>query len=159
MTAASSGNIDSDYYDWIHRQARALREHRPRFLDWENLAEELDAMGRSEESALESQLERVLAHLLKWSYQPTRRSGSWEASIENGRDLIERQLKKSPSLKHKLSEMFEAAYPLARRNAGADMGLDKRQWEERFPDRCPWGVDEVMDHSFWPEAAELSRRA
>lgn len=151
---APSANIDSDYYDWIRRQAQALREHRPAFLDWENLAEELDAMRRSEESALESQLERVLAHLLKWAYQPNRRSGSWEASIENGRDLIERQLKKSPSLQRKLAEMFEAAYPLARRSAGADIGLDKRQWEKRFPDQCSWTLNQVMDHNFWPDAAE-----
>lgn len=60
-------------------------------------------MGRSEESALESQLERVLAHLLEWAYQPNPRNGGWEASIENGRYLIARRLKKSPSLKHKLN--------------------------------------------------------
>jgi hypothetical protein len=94
----------------------------------------------------------VLAHLLKWAYQPHRRSGSWEASIENGRDLIERHLKKSPSLKNKLNEMFQAVYPLARRTAGADIGLDKRRWEKLFPDRCSWTLDEVMDHNFWPEA-------
>lgn len=154
MIAEFSGNIESDYYDWIRRQASMLREHRPPFLDWKNLAEELDAIGRSEESALESQLERVLAHLLKWACQPNHRSGSWEALIENGRDLIQRQLKKSSSHKHKLSEMFEAAYPLARRTAGGDIGLDKRQWEERFPDRCTWRLDEVMNHNFRPEAAD-----
>jgi hypothetical protein len=157
VMSVTPASIDSDHYAWILQQSRALRTHQPAILDWKNLAEELDAMARYQERALESQLRRVVAHLLKWAYQPNRRSGSWEASIENGRDDVAQQLEDSPSLKSRLNDILEFAYRRARRTAGADMGLDKRAWEKRLPDRCPWTLEQVQDQDFWPEPADDSQ--
>ena len=81
--------IDDDFYGWLLEQASALRRLRPDLLDWRNLAEELEAMGRSEENALISHLVVLLKQLLKWRYQANKRTGSWEASIENSRDDID----------------------------------------------------------------------
>jgi hypothetical protein len=75
-----------DFYGWLLDQASALQRLRPDSLDWQNLAEELEAMGRSEENALESYLVVLLKHLLKCRYQPGKITGSWEASIENSRE-------------------------------------------------------------------------
>jgi Domain of unknown function DUF29 len=47
-----SQNPEVDYYDWLKRQAQVLRSKRPSFLDWENLAEELEAMGARERREL-----------------------------------------------------------------------------------------------------------
>ena len=147
---------ERDYYAWLRQQSKVLREHQPAFLDWRNLAEELEAMARSEERGLGSQPERLLVHLLKWAYQPDERSGSWEASIDNARDAIEECLEVSPSLAGKLAGLTERAYRRARRTAGAEMGLDKRQWSRLLPEACPWSVDRVRDARFWPAAASRS---
>src|SRR5437764_4770786 len=88
-------SIDADFRGWLYDQAALLRRLRPGALDWRNLAEELEAMGRSEENALESYLAVLLKHLLKWRYQPNKRTGNWEASIENSRDRINRLLERS----------------------------------------------------------------
>ena len=74
--------IEDDFYGWLLGQASILRKQRYGTLDWSNLAEELEAMGRSEENSLESYLVRLLKHLLKYRYQHGKITGSWEASIE-----------------------------------------------------------------------------
>jgi hypothetical protein len=93
---------EKDFMAWLLDQAAALRLRHHQAIDCDDLAEELEAMARSEEHGLESFLEVLLVHLLKWAYQPERRSGSWEASIENARDRIAARLQRSPSLKPKL---------------------------------------------------------
>ena len=87
--AKERGLYERDYYGWIQRNVRAIREDRLKDVDWANVAEELEDMGKSEQRALRSQLARLLAHLLKWSHQPERwRSSehSWRATIEHARD-------------------------------------------------------------------------
>jgi len=153
QAAREAHDVERDYYGWLRQQARALREHQPAFLDWRNLAEELDAMTRSEERGLGTQLERLPVHLLKWAYQPEKRSGSWEASIENARDAIEECLEGSPSLASRLGALAERAYRRARRTAGAEMGLDKREWSRLLPEACPWSHERIRDTRFWPAAA------
>ena len=150
MKALSEADFERDYYDWLRRQAVSLRYHKPAFLDWANLAEELEAMARNEENALASFIERLLVHLLKWAYTPRKRSGSWEASIANSRDEIADRLNQSPALKHKLGELFERAYVRARRTAGAEMKLRKHEWEAKIPAACPWPLARVLDPDFWP---------
>ena len=61
LEPAPAASIDVDFYAWLHDQASALRRLRPGALDWKNLAEELEAMGRSEESTLESHLTRAFS--------------------------------------------------------------------------------------------------
>jgi len=146
-------SIDADFYGWLHDQASVLRRLRPSALDWRNLAEELEAMGRSEENALESYLIVLLKHLLKWRYQPMKRTGSWEASIENSRDHIDDLLKRSPSLKSKIDQVFNVAYRHARREAGAEMDLNKAQWEQSLPVSCEWTLETVRNDAFWPKSA------
>ena len=70
-----------DYYTWALEQARALRTRRGEALDWENLAEEMEGLALSEERELESRLEVLLVHLLKWRYQTKKRSRSWQLTI------------------------------------------------------------------------------
>jgi hypothetical protein len=82
--------IDADFYGWLHDQASTLRHLRPRALDWQNLAEELEAMSRSEENALESYLVALLLNPTQDSYNdflaarlcviPARVSGAREES-------------------------------------------------------------------------------
>ncbi|HJU10872.1 MAG TPA: DUF29 domain-containing protein, partial [Candidatus Binataceae bacterium] len=93
---------ERDYYTWILEQQRALYERRVEDLDWMNLAEEVGDLGRSEARGLRSQMARLLAHLLKWQLQPSRRTNSWRASIRGARDRIRELLDESPGLKSRL---------------------------------------------------------
>jgi len=144
--------IERDYYGWLWRQAELLRRAEPHYLDWTNLAEELEGMARNEERSLGSFIERLLVHLLKWAYTPIKRSNSWEVSIENSRDEIEDAFERSPSLKNKLDGIFLRAYTRARRTAAMQMRLSKEGRESKLPAVCPWSSELVLSHDFWDEA-------
>jgi Domain of unknown function DUF29 len=70
---------DIDYFLWSEHQAALLRQGKLTLLDIENLAGEIESLGRSDRRALMSQVQRRLVHLLKWQFQPGRRSVSWES--------------------------------------------------------------------------------
>ena len=93
-----------DFYGWAQEQAKLLREHRLNELDLENLLEEVESMGKSEKRELESRLEVLLTHLLKWHYQPNFQGKSWELTIRGQRAKSIRHLKENPSLKGQLAE-------------------------------------------------------
>jgi hypothetical protein len=101
---------EHDYYTWTGTQAQALREHKVSELDWENLAEAVEDLGKAERHRLESHLESLLKYLLKWTYQPRRRSRSWIKSIREHRFRIHRVLRDNPGLKAELPEIFADAY-------------------------------------------------
>src|SRR6478672_4246884 len=84
---------EGDFYAWTQDQGRRLREVRPSSIDWENVAEEIESLGRSEKRSIESNLSAILLHLLKWHYQPSGRNNSWRASIAEHRRRIGREIK------------------------------------------------------------------
>ncbi|RKT43772.1 DUF29 domain-containing protein [Thiocapsa rosea] len=137
---------EQDLVAWAFANARLLREGRFDSLDVENIAEELEDMGRSEKRALASHLRVLLLHLLKWQEQPARRSPSWRRSIRNARQEIEEIVAESPSLAQRLPEMIEQAYPKALESAIDETGLPS----SNFPPRCPYRQDELLNSTFWP---------
>jgi Domain of unknown function DUF29 len=153
-----SQNPEVDYYDWLKRQAQVLRSKRPSFLDWENLAEELEAMGARERRELISHLRILLAHLLKWTYQSSRRGEtSWKRSIVLARQEIAALLADSPSLKTVLSVCLVKGYTDARRLAGTEMKLERTGWQRLFPDACPWTLSELLDPDYLPQQPKHGR--
>ena len=135
-----------DFYGWTQEQAKLLREHRIEELDLENLLEEIESMGKSEKRELESRLELLLMHLLKWYYQPNFQGKSWELTIREQRAKSARHLMENPSLKGKLNEVFEYAYEDARMWAARETGLSL----DTFPESCPWAFEQVIDPAFFP---------
>jgi hypothetical protein len=125
-TPSDGGNVayDDDAYGWAIGQAAHLRTGRIDLLDWDNLAEELEAMARSEYRALESALRVLLMHLLKWDAQPAFRSKSWLLTVEEQHDQYQRRLDDNPSLKQHLETIRANAHKSARRLAAAETGLD-----------------------------------
>jgi Domain of unknown function DUF29 len=89
---------DTDFDAWAQQQAAALRAKAWNQLDIEHLAEEVEELRKTERNALRSQLRRLASHLLKWHYQPEKRSESWQATIRDARGLLEDGLETSPSL-------------------------------------------------------------
>jgi hypothetical protein len=148
---ASAARVDlyeHDYYTWAMEQGRALRARNTETLDWENLAEEVESLGRGEARELESRLEVLLLHLLKWRYQPKKRSSSWRLTIRVQRQRVSQVMSENPGLKTKLGENLSAAYDLARLLAAGETGLDERI----FPPTSPWSFEQITDGEFWPNS-------
>ncbi len=139
---------DTDYYAWANEQAALLRSGQLSAADIENIAEEIESMGKGEKRELVNRLTVLLLHLLKWQYQSDRRCASWEVTIRNQRRALSRHLKDNPSLKPKVPEAVEDAYGDARGDAYAETGL----LETTFPATCPWSFEQMMDNGFWPES-------
>jgi hypothetical protein len=140
---------DQDFYAWTQEQAVLLRAKKWRELDYGNLAEELEALGKRDRRELEHRLEVLLMHLLKWRYQPERRerSRSWRSTIREQRRRLTRLLQDSPSLRSEASALLDDGYPYARGKA-----LDEtRLPPETLPSTCPWTAVQVLDDEFWPE--------
>ncbi|MGH8643065.1 MAG: DUF29 domain-containing protein [Gammaproteobacteria bacterium] len=138
---------DRDFYTWATETAQAIRGGSFTAVDWESVAEELEDMGRSEQRQLESRLDVLLAHLLKWRYIPEPTANkSWALTIEEQRRRTRRLLNQSPGLKQVLEEAFAEAYGDARLQAARDCAVDKNA----FPEPCPWAFDQIMDDRFCP---------
>jgi Domain of unknown function DUF29 len=141
---------DRDFYRWTIEQATVLRNRRRELealgVDWTNMAEELEALGRNDKRELRRRLTVLLMHLLKWQYQPLHQSPSWRLTIAEQRDAIDELLKESSSLKLLLDEILKNAYRSARRGSALETGLA----ENTFPLACPWTSDEVFQNSFLP---------
>jgi hypothetical protein len=137
-------SYESDLYAWTKEQVDALRRRATNEIDFDNLAEEIEALGRSERREVASRLEILLLHLLKWKYQPEWQSPSWRASIRDARVELERVLEDNPSLHALPAEKLNKAYANARSKALDETGL------YRLPESCPWRIEEILDHGFLP---------
>jgi hypothetical protein len=141
---------ETDFYQWTQTQAAALRQKDVAALDLDNLAEEIESLGRSDRRAITHQLERLLLHLLKWIYQPqerARRGRSWRGSVRQARQAIAELIEESPSLHDLPAERLPRAYARARGQAMDQTGLPLAT----FPEACPWTPEQALDEAFWPE--------
>lgn len=139
-------DYDHDFYAWAFEQAARLRNGCWTELDVENIAEELESLGRSEKRELRSRLSVLLTHLLKWQYQPGLRSKSWEITIEIQRQDTVDHLDENPSLKAQLDETVNRAYQRAVLDACKQTGLVK----SAFPAQCPYKLDDILRIDYLP---------
>ncbi|MDG4555005.1 MAG: DUF29 domain-containing protein [Candidatus Competibacter sp.] len=139
---------ETDFYQWTQQQAALMRqgEFNRVDLDIENIAEEIESMGRRDRYALRSYLHNILMHLLKWWYQPERRGTSWRLSIKNGRHQIDILVEDSPSLQGKIPDLVAKEYTQARENAALETGLSLAT----FPELCPFTVEQITG-DYWPD--------
>jgi hypothetical protein len=129
----ASPDYDADGYGWAMAQGRLLRERQVDAIDWDNVAEEIETMGRSEFDSVESALRVALMHILKWEHQPMLRSRSWAASVTVQLRHFDRRLRKNPGLKSQLNRMLDDAYSDAREDAAAETGLSLSIFPETPP--------------------------
>lgn len=137
---------ESDFYAWANQQAALLRAGNLSAADIEHIAEEIESMGKTEKRELVNRLAVLLLHLLKWQFQPKRRSASWEATIIVQRHDLADHLADNPSLKAQLPAAISRAYSNAAPLAVGETGLPRTT----FPTACPWSFDQIMDEGFWP---------
>ena len=138
---------EQDYYAWTIEQAQLLRAGALSAIDAANIADEIESMGHSDRRELQSRLVALTMHLLKWRFQPSARSRSWSATIEEQRLQIENILSESPSLQPLAGSMLPQAYAIARERAIAETGLA----DDMFPATCPFTLDEALSRSFLPK--------
>ncbi len=138
---------DADRYAWAEQQAGLLRAGRLSELDFDYLAEEMDSIMGDERRELVKRFRVLIAHLLKWRYQPEARSNSWRSTIRCQRDDIADVLSGSPSLRPTVPEKIAAAYPKAVALASDETGKPRAA----FPRECPFTPAELLDDEFWPD--------
>jgi hypothetical protein len=138
---------EQDLYLWIEQAMNLLRERNLAELDIDNLIEEIADMGSNQKHAIESNLEIVLMHLLKYKYQPDKRSNSWRYTLLEHRRRLQKAFKTSPSLKRHFLEEFTEAYETARELASAETGLDIHL----FPLDSPFTPEKTLDKGYLPE--------
>jgi hypothetical protein len=139
-----NARYDLDFYAWANEQAALLRAGDLSRADAENIAEELERLGRTEKREFVSRLTTLLSLLLKLRSQPGRQSPSWKEAIVSARGQLLEHLDDNPSLKDKLPEAIASAFRNARRTALEEAGLD----DGVFPVACPWSFDRMMDERF-----------
>ncbi|WP_071454526.1 DUF29 domain-containing protein [Gloeomargarita lithophora] len=137
-----------DFNAWIHQTAELLRARRWHEIDVLNLIAEVEDLGKSERRGIASQLTRLLLHLLKWQYQPQRRSDSWLDSITDARTQIELAIEDSPSLRNYPTEQLAESYQRARRQAAQQMAREILA----FPEVCPYSLERVLAENWLPES-------
>jgi len=138
-------DYDRDLNAWSSAQADALRRRATNEIDYENIAQEIEAVGQSQRDQIESRLENLLIHLLKWYYQPEKQSNSWLASIDEARKRIKRVLVKNPSLKTYPSECLADVYQCAIRSK-----VIRHLELLHLPNECKWSITEILDDEFFP---------
>lgn len=116
---------EQDFFLWTKEQAAALRRAKNSNLplDWENLAEEIESLGKSDRRELTSQIRRILRHLIKLeaSGATPPRAGS-RATIIDARSEVEEVLRDSPSLRRELDRLIAEQTTVAAKLAAADLG-------------------------------------
>ncbi|AEH85044.1 DUF29 domain-containing protein [Mesorhizobium opportunistum] len=137
---------EADYAQWCAEQGALLREGRLSDLDRENLAEEIESLGRSDKREIASRLGTLILHLLKWEFQPEQRKTGWLLTIREQRYRIENLLDESPSLKAYPAQMLGREFKIARLKALDETGLSDRD----FPVDCPFTIRKILDHGYFP---------
>ncbi len=138
---------ETDFYVWTQEQARLLRERRWDDLDLENLVDEVGSVGSSEKREIRDRLVKLLAHLLKWKYQPGLRGSSWRRTIRDQRKQLAEIVEDSPSLDGYLKQQILERYVGATLEASEESGLAIGV----FPAKCPFTEEQVLNLEFFPE--------
>lgn len=141
---APAADYDTDFHAWAMEQAKRIREGAFEALDRENVAEEIESLGREQFSKLRSAYRVLLMHMLKWDHQPEKRTRSWLLTIVQQRQKVEDVITDSPSLKGRREEAMASAYHGARKEAAAETGIPLRT----FPETNPYPLDEIMERAF-----------
>ncbi len=147
MSHPNYSSYHKDFYAWTLENANMLRQKKFDQIDIEHIAEEIESMGKNDKRSLISHLRILIAHLLKWRYQPGFRTNSWKATIRNARYQIRTLLEDSPSLHQEIHLKLDKGYKDAVNIAADETGI----LESIFPKNCPFSLDQCLDNEFFPD--------
>ena len=128
-----TSSYETDAVAWADEQAQLLRAKQWNALDINNIAEEIEDLGRKYRDALKSHITRLLMHRLNQQFQPLLATRTWDLSIREASKQIRRLLRDHPSLKRTLEDSLNICYQDAREDAADETGLIP----STFPEECP----------------------
>ncbi len=134
---------ESDFNLWVEQTKEAIQNRDFENIDWDNLLDEIDDMGKSEKRALDSYMQRLIEHILKlkyWHAEKERCRNGWMREVTNFRNRIKRILKKNPSLNNYLKTEYSDIY----QDAIATMSFDFDIPEDNFVT-----VEQIMENNYF----------
>ena len=148
-------HYETDFYGWTQEQAAKLRallvERSNLDLDLENIAEEIDSLGRSNYHQLVGRLEEIAIHLLKLHYSTHLDCENvWKSSVRGHRPRVAKLLRESPSLKPRLSGAMAEGYADALRHF-SEAKLIELCMPEHLPTTSPFAAEQAIQNEWWPE--------
>ncbi len=149
----ATSRYDHDFVSWTRQQTKLLRRAAARRsmtdLDFANLAEEIESLGKRDHRALTSNVARIIEHLLKLQHSRAEepRAG-WETSVDVHRSKARRILADSPGLKPELQAALDESYDDGRRFA--TRALRREVGPDVLPERCPYSLDQILNRDWWP---------
>ena len=135
----------TDFALWIEQTVSSIKSQDYSNVDWENLIEEIEALGKRDRRELESRLTTLFEHTLKRNYVNLPECyGGWEATISRTQQELSRILRDSPSLRNNFLTIYDECYQNARKNMS-------KEYELKFPDDCPFpqDVETLLTENFW----------
>ena len=142
---------ETDFVAWTEKTVQLIRARQFGQVDWDAVIEEIESLERSDRRELKSRLEVLLQHLLKWQYQSSLQSGSWQNTIDEQRNKILDLLQESPSLKFYPEEVLAQCYHRGLKAASNETELPINM----FPVECPYSIAQILDAEFLPDAIDL----
>jgi hypothetical protein len=139
---------EDDYVAWLDTTLNQLKNHDIEQLDWDNLTEEIEALGREQRHKVESYLLRLLIHLLLYQYWHSEKEWSgkgWEKEIDNFRLELDLLLESKVLFNH-LTTILEKDYQKARKSVIRKSKLSP----EIFPLTCPYILEQILDPDWLP---------
>lgn len=134
----------TDFYGWTQEQVNLLSQRKLDYIDIDNLVEEIESLGKQQQQELKNRLGVLIGHLLKWQYQPEKRSKSWKYTIQEQRLQIIDLIEQNPSLKSYREEAIFKAYQLGLLLVGRETSINPKT----LPQQCPYSFEQIMDISF-----------
>ena len=130
---------EADETAWLEESSQLIRAGRLDELDYENLATYLEDQAKRDRREVNSRLRVLMAHLLKWQYQPEKRSRGWALTVIRQRRQLKRLLA-SATLQQHAAEVLAEIYPAAVKMAAYQTGLPR----SAFPAACPLRLKQIM---------------
>ena len=154
ITMPDGPRYEDDFFAWTQHQAMVLRSMAiaDNRLDRENVAVEIEDLGRSERDALRSQIRRIIEHLLKLAHSPSAQQPRfyWMASILEARSTLGDKI--SPTLRRDAEIMLPRLYRDGRRLAELALrGYAENQAADALPQQCPYSLDDIFREDWYPE--------
>jgi len=130
---------ETDETAWLDAMADLLRRGALSELDYAHLEEYLSDMARRDRREVESRLVVLIAHILKWAYQPDRQSRSWRGTIVEQRHELVR-LAGRGVLRNHAESVLSDIYAESVERVAAETDLPA----ETFPAECPYTLDQLL---------------
>ncbi|MEB3150801.1 MAG: DUF29 domain-containing protein [Sphaerospermopsis sp.] len=137
-----------DDYLWLEETIKLLKAKDLDNLDWDNLIEELESLGRNNFNKVRSLLRQIIIHILLlqyWEKEYDRNYRHWRGEIIAFRDDLNNSLTKT--LRNKLCDELDRTYHISLKLVIEKTGLSP----ELFPDNCPYSLEQLLDDNWYPE--------